>query len=1099
MTDSEGTGEATQASPKLNFIRDVAASVDFFGSHDRVAEAIASVISNNNDLKVIGLLGSWGSGKSTVVRHVQKHLNRLDDDDGIKTHVFCYDAWLHQSDPPRRSFLETFVAFLVSEKLTTQERWQLQLDILNRQVEDTETTSTPTLTPGGIWLLLSFALIPIGMQLIGNPWYVAASKVDADWFARCAFYIGWGILATPILIAVLIKLFGKHDGSLLSLFINRQVHRQVNRVTRNPDPTTIEFQGIFRAIIAALPEGKRLIFVIDNLDRLHETEAVAMWNTIRSFFLGKEHSDRSTRSSALPTVLLPIDQDAVERIYSKDHGQEIGKRLARSFLDKTFDLSFHVTPPVLSDWNLYLASQLKHVFGDSVDPAWAYQVGRLYEVHSRNGHEITPRAINVVINDIATLWLQWGDEVPFVTIAYFVVFREQVESDIFVAVNKPIVSISDLDADWQRGLAALHYGAPQAKAIQVLIEPRLRKAFDDWEADEFKELAALPGFPETLQRVLDSARPARPPLIAQGAYLLSELAPDPAPWVSAAWSSLRNLYAHGQPYESIDESDSHAVKLMLANCPPSLLPGFIREVSVRLSQVMEPAFVSDPAARNQYVEMITALVDTAREHELQAPSVIHLGGADTYLETLKHAADKPEIVRAIRFAGADQQLVDTLATQMTAVGAGPVEAKFNALRHKKIEVNWDGLIEASRRFLAEQPGTTAGTFTAGGILGRFWKESEKAKKAVRDLADNGVLNARIGETYHPQRYARMAQLVALAILDERPLDQPAGNAWETVIKTEPTLPERVRTAMDKFDDTGTTHRLVKVSQQSPHALALCRAIVTRRVELRELGPLYIEQILNELPDYLNCIAPERQRSFVVQLTSYASFWTSLAERKFDENTRRILKALATTDAASGTVQRRAQKLLKAHLQAVSEAAWKVGVQTNVEPIPITKALALVSKQAPNAGQNLFEALKSLLPSLVTDNVPDWGARWFEAATFLSPASRKAAHRYLRDRIFSGSATAGLPTLLGLANDQFFADADFASVGDSTLRHVVAPMLNSETALNWLSKNAALVKTWVDKAPDDARAFLKEQVQHRSGEVDDVMRKRLKAIAADWGL
>lgn len=168
-------------------------------------------------------------------------------------------------------------------------------------------------------------------------------------------------------------------------------------------------------------------------------------------------------------------------------------------------------------------------------------------------------------------------------------------------------------------------------------------------------------------------------------------------------------------------------------------------------------------------------------------------------------------------------------------------------------------------------------------------------------------------------------------------------------------------------------------------------------------------------------------------------------------------------------------------------------------MPLARALALASKQAPNMGQNLFEALKSMLPALVADGVPDWGARWFEAAALLSPASRKAAHRYLRDRIFGGGATSGLPTLLGFADEQFFADADFASVGDSTLRHVIAPMLTSDAALNWLSKHAAHVKTWVAKAPDDAKAFLKEQVQHRSGEVDDATRKRLKAIASEWAL
>lgn len=451
------------ATPSLSFIRDVAAEVDFFGSHERVAHAIAAVIAGNTDLKVIGLLGRWGSGKSTVVRHVQKQLNAIDQQAGGRTHVFCYDAWLHQSDPPRRSFLETLVDFLVEAKLTTRKAWQDDLDVLNGQVEDSVTTSTPAFTAMGYVFLLSLALIPLGLQFIGHDWYEAAGAAGARFPVKYVVVMGWVMLAAPILIAITTWAVSKDRSAVLALFVNRQVQKQVNRVTRSPDPTTIEFQTLFRKIVDSIPPSNRLIFVIDNLDRLDEAEAVAMWNTIRSFFLGSEHADRTSRGAGLPTVLLPIDQDAVERIYSKEHGPELGKRLARSFMDKTFDLSFHVSPPVLSDWTLYLSTQLRRVFDKWHDPAWDFQVGRLYEASPRDGEAITPRAINVTLNAIATLWLQWRTEVPLVTVAYFVIFRDQIEKDVYAAVGAPIVHIADVDPDWQKGLAALHFGVPPEK------------------------------------------------------------------------------------------------------------------------------------------------------------------------------------------------------------------------------------------------------------------------------------------------------------------------------------------------------------------------------------------------------------------------------------------------------------------------------------------------------------------------------------------------------------------------------------------------------------------------------------------------------------
>src|SRR5258708_60569 len=62
--------------------------------------------------------------------------------------------------------------------------------------------------------------------------------------------------------------------SILSLFMNKEIQKLRNRVTRAPDPTTIEFQDIFREIMDAVNASKRrFLFVIDNLDRLPEAEA----------------------------------------------------------------------------------------------------------------------------------------------------------------------------------------------------------------------------------------------------------------------------------------------------------------------------------------------------------------------------------------------------------------------------------------------------------------------------------------------------------------------------------------------------------------------------------------------------------------------------------------------------------------------------------------------------------------------------------------------------------------------------------------------------------------------------------------------------------
>lgn len=103
----------------LRFIIDEPAEVDFFNTHSPVAFAIARSIIGNPALKIIGLLGRWGSGKSTIVRDVAAQLAAVDGN----YLTFTYDAWLHQNDPLRRSFLESLVRFLSHRKHIDSEAW----------------------------------------------------------------------------------------------------------------------------------------------------------------------------------------------------------------------------------------------------------------------------------------------------------------------------------------------------------------------------------------------------------------------------------------------------------------------------------------------------------------------------------------------------------------------------------------------------------------------------------------------------------------------------------------------------------------------------------------------------------------------------------------------------------------------------------------------------------------------------------------------------------------------------------------------------------------------------------------------------------------
>src|SRR5262245_16957819 len=89
---------------------------DELDSHQPLADAIASLIRRVGGGKAVAILGGWGSGKSTVVKLLKNNLENGEQPDGKESKVLIFDAWAHQGDPLRLSFLDWLLDELTREK-----------------------------------------------------------------------------------------------------------------------------------------------------------------------------------------------------------------------------------------------------------------------------------------------------------------------------------------------------------------------------------------------------------------------------------------------------------------------------------------------------------------------------------------------------------------------------------------------------------------------------------------------------------------------------------------------------------------------------------------------------------------------------------------------------------------------------------------------------------------------------------------------------------------------------------------------------------------------------------------------------------------------
>lgn len=1112
---------------KLNFIRDAVASDDFFaspgetGSHERIATAVATAIQQNPSLKVIGLLGPWGSGKSTVVGLVDKYLKA--DDAPVQTYTFCFDAWLHQSDPPRRAFLETLIRFLIGEKLTSADIWQRQLAELNRQIEETETTSTPALTLSGRVLLFLLLLVPFGLQFVGYDWFSAAYGENPSIAALWAFWLGFATIPVTFFAWLIIyyrwrpvrrpwkegywtrgnwlKNRAPHEeDSILSIFINRQQEKQKSRVVRTPDPTAIEFQRIFRDIISAVSHpDRRIILVIDNLDRLNEPEAVALWGTIRSFFLGAAGDAGTISDAQLPTVILPVDQKALERMYEIQHDAGFARALVRSFMDKTFDVTFYVTPPVLSDWHAYMSARMLSVFGDHVGEDWAFHVGRLYERRCQGGGGTTPRDINVMINAIAALWLQWhGQGVSFITAAYYAIFRDEIDNDIVAAVQSPKVDISVFDADWQSGLAALHFGRSPDVAIQILTEPQLRRAIENHRFPVFRKLSETRGFQEVFQRILD-ASPGEVSFASKASLLLHELAPDDAPWVDSAWVSLRRLWITSKPWATISKNEPAAIKALMARCGGATLSNFIGSVTKRLGEVQEP--ILNTSANMQYFAAIGAeLAATAKANNIPPPDIRVNGGPEAFLRMLAYAHEDHDLNRSLSTEIEVEELITTLANQMhDAQASKGCHLKLTALLAREEDADWSPVLDAARDIVSGRSIPFSGMTAAVDALGHFFSQGDAHSARVRNLVSAGAVNNRIAESYTAKDFQLMAKLTALAFIGGGTPVPPNGEAWAVVISAQPKFPAHVDHYIRTYGPPASIHFAVDASIDAA-GRDLCKAVTSHRVRQSNWGEMYVETAIDEIDKYLNAIEPALHARFINGFSEYNSFWDEIDKRPLNANVQRILTTLSI-DApdVENDVRQRARKCLKSKLDAVKSTTWFTSVRDGSEPLPTALALASTQKAPLGLSSSLFDALTKLCPELVGNHPRPFGTRWFQAAKLLSRSAKRTLFANLRDQINGASEIPRLDELLDQGGEGLLADGKFSEASDSCVRHIILPLLDSAEGLDWLTANADTLAKWLTSSDKDTQIFINDQIHHRWSSAEAAVRRQLESLATYWAL
>jgi hypothetical protein len=757
MTDAQGSTAG------YVFLRDEPAPADSFGAHQQVADAIALTMGCNPAIRTIGIIGPWGSGKSTVVRLLGKALAAWPEQ---KPPVFTFDAWLHHGEPVRRAFLEAFFHFCTDRDAAKKAKLRESVDQVTGRSTTTETFDEPRISWSGLTVLAAIALGAYGLAkghgLRRIPWVAELLSWLPDWFpvllpglvplwaifnvalwrwaiARrlditlawvaglagiaivgtgSAAHFDWHPVATGSAAAVVWlsaagygfwrtgrklktqptagsaeevrtqeaqKEVPRNEESILGLLLSRQHQSKRTRVSGAPTPTAMEFSDVFQTTLAeSFDEGSMVVIVIDNLDRLPVAEAKEAWAMLRTFF--RAPKTFGPHRDPRPLVIIPVAEEAVATMYdTKDDGG------GQSFMDKTFDVVFHLPRPVLTGWQRYLRERMQDLFGDDLGDEWVTQVTQMADARFLVRKDvITPRGINTLVNRLGAFWLQYRNAgIPFASVAYYCINKADIDDDILKEVEKHKVPVDVFDSEWRQAIAALHYGVALEDALPVLLTTPLSRAILERNGKAFNRLIDVPGAPTILRRILSTYRNERglgKEVVLNSAFLLGGTGRRHRPHGPETWFLILDALAACGPWTGLTQQDVNDLFVLVGGVP-GRQDDAVANIEACIRAIATPGAVETAPQ----VELWRHMVKHHPQAIARLPQIFVAGSGDVVVDVAAQLDDLPTLQaklyclspesvlkRLVEDLTANQGEPDELARRMLAVGRTNVKLQWSA-------------------------------------------------------------------------------------------------------------------------------------------------------------------------------------------------------------------------------------------------------------------------------------------------------------------------------------------------------------------------------------------------------------------------------------
>lgn len=279
---------------------------DYLGTRlysNELKEKIVDYFSSSDKKPLyIGIVGNWGSGKSTIVETVLNEIreeNKKVHNESKKTRIFTYDAWKYEGDSFRRNFIENIL-----KQSGIKEDDELYKKTEEQLYEDKAISSESIIER---------------MKL---------SRIKDKDYKSLPAYIGAiiVIIFTIILCIITRDTYATTFGFTISLIsylgaINMLYATTTYTISKYFSPE--QFYKAFKKVLEKAGGNKNIIF-IDNIDRCDKEKMIETFKTMKGFFDDKERM----------IYIVPFDKTAFVKAYDEEYAQY--------YMEKIFDIMIDI-------------------------------------------------------------------------------------------------------------------------------------------------------------------------------------------------------------------------------------------------------------------------------------------------------------------------------------------------------------------------------------------------------------------------------------------------------------------------------------------------------------------------------------------------------------------------------------------------------------------------------------------------------------------------------------------------------------------------------------------------------------------------------------